>query len=209
VRRRARRQPGRGRAIPGAFAAHLPSSRPGHAARHQRRHLRRPHGERAGQSCAAGVQRGGRGPAPPSWPSKFGGRGGEAEGWGNEGRIGEADIAYIVARAAIPPHLAGDWSDPLYGERRVLFRRQSGNARITLFDGGHEIIYGAALGWLGGCRICWTRARPKGIAAAGPRWSASGSNTTPAFGSPADLLIIPDHYVFRMLYSQGVPLVWR
>ncbi len=26
------------------------------------------------------------------------------------------------------------------------------------------------------------------------------------FGSPADLLIIPDHYVFRMLYSVGVPL---
>jgi glucuronate isomerase len=26
------------------------------------------------------------------------------------------------------------------------------------------------------------------------------------FGSPADLLIIPDHYVFRMLYSQGVSL---
>lgn len=26
------------------------------------------------------------------------------------------------------------------------------------------------------------------------------------FGSPADLFIIPDHYVFRMLYSQGVPL---
>lgn len=27
-----------------------------------------------------------------------------------------------------------------------------------------------------------------------------------SFGSPADLLIIPDHYVFRMLYSQGVAL---
>ena len=26
------------------------------------------------------------------------------------------------------------------------------------------------------------------------------------FGSPADLFIIPDHYVVRMLYSQGVPL---
>lgn len=26
------------------------------------------------------------------------------------------------------------------------------------------------------------------------------------FGSPADLLIIPDHYVFRMFYSQGLPL---
>ncbi len=27
-----------------------------------------------------------------------------------------------------------------------------------------------------------------------------------AFGSPVDLLIIPDHYVFRMLHSQGIPL---
>lgn len=27
-----------------------------------------------------------------------------------------------------------------------------------------------------------------------------------AFGTPAELLIIPDHYVFRMLYSQGIPL---
>ena len=26
------------------------------------------------------------------------------------------------------------------------------------------------------------------------------------FGSPADLLIIPDHYIFRMLYSQGIAL---
>ncbi|MFM8319639.1 MAG: glucuronate isomerase [Chloroflexota bacterium] len=26
------------------------------------------------------------------------------------------------------------------------------------------------------------------------------------FGSPADLLIIPDHYVFRMLYSQGISI---
>jgi glucuronate isomerase len=27
-----------------------------------------------------------------------------------------------------------------------------------------------------------------------------------SFGTPADLLLIPDHYIFRMLYSQGVPL---
>ena len=26
------------------------------------------------------------------------------------------------------------------------------------------------------------------------------------FGSPVDLLIIPDHYIFRMLYSQGIAL---
>jgi glucuronate isomerase len=26
------------------------------------------------------------------------------------------------------------------------------------------------------------------------------------FGTPADMFIIPDHYIFRMLYSQGIPL---
>lgn len=26
------------------------------------------------------------------------------------------------------------------------------------------------------------------------------------FGSPTDLFLIPDHYIFRMLYSQGIPL---
>ena len=32
------------------------------------------------------------------------------------------------------------------------------------------------------------------------------SNPAASFGSPADLLIIPDHYILRMLYSQGIPL---
>lgn len=36
-----------------------------------------------------------------------------------------------------------------------------------------------------------------------PRLLADGAAT---FGTPADLFIIPDHYVTRMLYSQGVPL---
>jgi glucuronate isomerase len=35
-----------------------------------------------------------------------------------------------------------------------------------------------------------------------PRWFADNQ----AFPDPAGLLIIPDHYVFRMLYSQGIPL---
>lgn len=35
-----------------------------------------------------------------------------------------------------------------------------------------------------------------------PSWFADNL----PFGNPADLLIKPDHYVFRMLYSQGVPL---
>ncbi len=32
------------------------------------------------------------------------------------------------------------------------------------------------------------------------------ANPDATFGSPADLLIIPDHYVTRMLYSQGIPM---
>ena len=32
------------------------------------------------------------------------------------------------------------------------------------------------------------------------------ANPAARFGSPTELLIIPDHYVFRMLYSRGVPL---
>lgn len=32
------------------------------------------------------------------------------------------------------------------------------------------------------------------------------ANPDYTFGSPTELLIMPDHYIFRMLYSQGVPL---
>jgi glucuronate isomerase len=35
-----------------------------------------------------------------------------------------------------------------------------------------------------------------------PAWFASNE----PFGNAAELLLVPDHYVFRMLYSQGVPL---
>lgn len=35
-----------------------------------------------------------------------------------------------------------------------------------------------------------------------PRWFAQND----AFSNPAELLLIPDHYVLRMLYSQGIPM---
>ncbi|MCO5161170.1 MAG: glucuronate isomerase [Mesorhizobium sp.] len=35
-----------------------------------------------------------------------------------------------------------------------------------------------------------------------PRWFAENEN----FPDPAQLIVIPDHYIFRMLHSQGVPL---
>jgi acetyl esterase/lipase len=65
-------------------------------------------------------------------------------------RIGDAEIAQFVEQAAVPPSIHGEWPDPLYGDKRVLFRRASGNSRVTIFDGGHEIIYEAALSWLAG-----------------------------------------------------------
>jgi len=62
-------------------------------------------------------------------------------------RISPEDIRHFVEKAETPPHLRATFSDPDYG-RAILFRRSSGNARITIFDGGHEILYNAALGWL-------------------------------------------------------------
>lgn len=38
--------------------------------------------------------------------------------------------------------------DPLYGKHKIRFRRISGNTRVTLFQGGHEIVHSAALNWL-------------------------------------------------------------
>ncbi len=35
-----------------------------------------------------------------------------------------------------------------------------------------------------------------------PQWFASDD----PFPDPAQLFIVPDHYIYRMLYSQGVPL---
>jgi acetyl esterase/lipase len=63
-------------------------------------------------------------------------------------RISEDDIKYFVEKAQVPPHLRRPLTDPTYGEKVPLFRRTSGNARITIFDGGHEIVYEAALSWL-------------------------------------------------------------
>jgi len=63
-------------------------------------------------------------------------------------RISKKDIKYFTEKAEVPLHLKTKIEDPHYGEKQPLFRRKSGTARITIFDGGHEIIYEAALSWL-------------------------------------------------------------
>lgn len=63
-------------------------------------------------------------------------------------RLSEEAIDIMVKLAHVPKELRFSGKDPLYGDNQVLLRRQSGKVRLSLFDGGHEIIHRAALAWL-------------------------------------------------------------
>lgn len=64
-------------------------------------------------------------------------------------RLSEADIAFITDKEKIPEHLKDENTGIiLYRKIPVLFRRQSGNTRITIFEGGHWGLDGVALPWL-------------------------------------------------------------
>jgi acetyl esterase/lipase len=63
-------------------------------------------------------------------------------------RLTDADIDFFVTREAVPPALARPIEDPTYGEKAPLFRRTSNKVRITVFEGGHEIVLRAAMSWL-------------------------------------------------------------
>ena len=64
-------------------------------------------------------------------------------------RLTEAEIEYFIKNQSVPEHLRGERAeDLLYGEKKVLFRRTAGPVRLTIFDGGHEIITRAAMEWL-------------------------------------------------------------
>jgi len=63
-------------------------------------------------------------------------------------RLTPSEIDFFVAEARVPAHLKLPLNDEAYGNYPLLFRRQSGAARVSVFDGGHEILYQAALRWL-------------------------------------------------------------
>jgi pimeloyl-ACP methyl ester carboxylesterase len=63
-------------------------------------------------------------------------------------RLADDSIAAMEGNRAVPVDLLFHGRDPLYATRPVLFRRTSGNARITVFDGGHDIVHEAGLTWL-------------------------------------------------------------
>lgn len=63
-------------------------------------------------------------------------------------RFSSEDIAYMVETEKIPEHLQFHGDDTAYGPYKVLLRRVSGNTRITIFEGSHDILYGPAFGFL-------------------------------------------------------------
>ena len=64
-------------------------------------------------------------------------------------RISPKLIEEFTLKAKVPVGLSRQAvTDADYGTKKVLFRRQSGTARVTIFQGGHEIIPEAGLQWL-------------------------------------------------------------
>lgn len=54
--------------------------------------------------------------------------------------------AWYADPATLPRNVTGP--DALYGAHPPLFRKAHGNTRVTIFEGGHEILHEAALNWL-------------------------------------------------------------
>ncbi len=81
-------------------------------------------------------------------------------------RLAEADIAVITREQAVPAHLQAEGGGLLLKLNKIPihFRRQSGNARVTIFEGGHQGLDGVALPWLAlqrkGASAIWTAADP-------------------------------------------------
>ncbi len=63
-------------------------------------------------------------------------------------RISGKDIAFMTKHQKVPKHLQREIKDAAYGKKRPLFRAKAGAARVTIFEGGHELIAKPALLWL-------------------------------------------------------------
>lgn len=63
-------------------------------------------------------------------------------------QVSAEDIAFMVRERKIPAALAAETQLDPEREKTTLFRRASGNARVTVFEGGHDSESGAAVLWL-------------------------------------------------------------
>ncbi len=97
---------------------------------------------------SAGIHDGHTGSVPVSHTLLAFNRLAEANGF-PERRVSATDIQTIVDTERVPDSLGRPPYDSTM-PNRVLFRRDAGPARVTLFEGGHEILYDAAFEWLAG-----------------------------------------------------------
>ena len=63
-------------------------------------------------------------------------------------QVAAEDIGFMVREQKIPAALAAERQDDPERQKPVLFRRTSGNARVTVFEGGHDSESTAAVLWL-------------------------------------------------------------
>ena len=63
-------------------------------------------------------------------------------------RFTEEEIEHFNYKHQVPSHLRGDTADTSAGGLKILFRRQSGDTRLTIFDGAHDKNTEAAVRWL-------------------------------------------------------------
>ena len=64
-------------------------------------------------------------------------------------KLTQEQIYYFTKESKVPESLKSVGSDPSYGkDRQPLWRAQSTATRVTIFDGGHEMIPSAIFDWL-------------------------------------------------------------
>jgi pimeloyl-ACP methyl ester carboxylesterase len=63
-------------------------------------------------------------------------------------RLDPTEIETFYASQTRPSGWPAAAADPLYGNIALHFRRESGQVRVTIFEGGHEILYTPGLNWL-------------------------------------------------------------
>jgi dienelactone hydrolase len=92
-------------------------------------------------------------------------------------RFPPAEIESFYATQTRPATWPAAAEDELYTRWKPLVRRVSGNVRVTIFEGGHEIVHVAGLNWLAQqCRgqpAVWNIAHPVTLQRA-PQGAASG-----------------------------------
>lgn len=62
-------------------------------------------------------------------------------------KVSQADIEFMVKNEKAPEGTP-EFKDPGYGKRPIHYRKVSGNVRVTIFEGGHNILSGYGMEWL-------------------------------------------------------------